>query len=65
MNNNSDEISIYDLNLHEGIYNETAAVIITRVPGGWLYENIDESEIGTFKIIAVTFVPYNEEFKND
>ena len=43
------------------------ALKVTRVPGGWLFENVtkiysDEDEIIRHASEA-TFVPYNEEFK--
>jgi hypothetical protein len=53
---NDKEKAIYDLELHEGRYISDLTAFVTRVPGGWLYELVDG---------AVTFVPYNEEFKNE
>lgn len=40
--------SIYDLGLHDRI-SLGAGLTVTRVSGGWIYNNV--------------FVPYNEEFK--
>jgi hypothetical protein len=44
---------LYDLELHGTI--RTEGWVITRVPGGWIYE----SAVITHKII---FVPLNKEF---
>lgn len=40
--------SIYDLGLHDRM-SLGAGLTVTRVPGGWIYNNV--------------FVPYSEEFK--
>ena len=48
-------IDIYELALHETIKIH-AGYWVTRVPGGWLYENEGEG-------ITPTFVPFNNEFQ--
>jgi hypothetical protein len=47
--------SIYDLELHETIYLDGKSIYVTRVPGGWLYKFIEETNISIF-------VPFNNEF---
>jgi len=59
-------MNIYDLKLHECcVINDMMG--ITRVPGGWLYQNAeqrqDEHGRWDFYNTTCTFVPYNEEFK--
>lgn len=48
---------IYDMKLHDTITildNNTSTICIIRVPGGWLYQTIVESELTT------TFVPWHD-----
>lgn len=45
--------TIYELNLHEAINESDGSLIITRVPGGWMYETST----------AEAYVPYNNEFQ--
>jgi len=53
------EKSIYELKLHEEIWNK-GNIGIKRVPGGWLYMFLEPS---TDIIITSTFVPFNNEFQ--
>jgi len=43
---------IYNLNLHESM--ETKRFFITRVAGGWLYENANGQ---------IVFVPFDNEYQ--
>ena len=54
--------SIYELELNETIELEVNSghLAITRVPGGWLYEKRVPGVS-----VSLTFVQYNEEFKNN
>jgi len=49
---------IYDLKLHEStkIYE---GLIVTRVPGGWIYE----IQKPMANILEIVFVPFNNEFQ--
>lgn len=50
---------IYDLELMEFTQvGKDMGWIVTRVPGGWIYQR-------TYNPTATTFVPYNEEFKKN
>jgi hypothetical protein len=49
--------SIYDLKLHEWMQVDEY-LIITRVPGGWIYEYRRPS----VNILEPVFVPYSNEF---
>lgn len=44
--------SIYDLNLHEWVYDRSIGINILRVAGGWIYDFANEK----------IFVPFNNEF---
>ena len=48
---------VHDLELHEStvVESEYHQIIVTRVPGGWLYNT---SKMGT---VTSTFVPYQRE----
>lgn len=52
------ENNIYKLGLHETLMfktlKESYQFLVTRVPGGWIYENM------TTKAVAI-FVPFNNE----
>ena len=51
-----EEKTIYTLKLHEYMC-VNGGVLITRVPGGWIYERTDsDSDI-------LVFVPFSNEFK--
>jgi hypothetical protein len=45
--------SIYDLNLHEYLYDRSIGIDILRVAGGWIYEFFGDEKL---------FVPFNNEF---
>lgn len=66
------EKTIYQLELHESIFLEptengslTERTLVTRVPGGWMYNTYFQINRTTGNINYTTsiFVPYNEEFK--
>ena len=47
---------LYEMKLHRMLeINET--MVVTRVPGGWLYNSYTEHTE------SLAFVPYNDEFK--
>ena len=48
---------LYEMELHENI--KDGAVLITRVPGGWIYE----IPRGNTMRITSQFIPFNKEFK--
>lgn len=54
------EDNIYNLELHNATKVDNN-LIITRVPGGWIYESLTKE----LNSISSTFVPYNEEFKDN
>ena len=73
MKESEENYGIYNLNLFEYVETDEDfnfdALRVTRVPGGWLFENVTkiysdtiEDEIIRYASEA-TFVPYNEEFK--
>jgi len=71
MKESEENYGIYYLDLFEYVETDEDfnfdALKVTRVPGGWLFENVtkiysDEDEIIRHSSEA-TFVPYNEEFK--
>jgi len=47
--------TIYDLELHETLKDESTIYCVTRVPGGWIYRV-------SYKDTLI-FVPYNNEFQ--
>lgn len=49
----------YNMKLHENI--NTNSFLITRVPGGWIYQFFGDSDSG-FNVSSV-FVPFNNEFQ--
>lgn len=55
----SKQPSIYNLKLHESVKIKSGHSV-TRVPGGWLYENFDEDK-GV--ITSSTFVRFDNEFQ--
>ncbi len=54
--------SIYDLKLHETLWEMDSGVNIQRVAGGWLYSSFDENEQTIYNSV---FVPYNNEFQKE
>ena len=51
--------NIYDLKLHETIkfnINEFRKFRVMRVPGGWIYQDLEEP-------FPMVFVPYSDEFE--
>ena len=71
MKESQENYGIYNLDLFKYVETDEDfgfdALKVTRVPGGWLFENVkkvysDEDEI-VRHTSEVTFVPYNEEFK--
>ena len=49
---------IYNLELHDSInIYEGGEIVVTRVPGGWIYKSY-VFDVG----ITSVFIPYNEEF---
>ena len=71
MKKSEENYGIYNLDLFEYVETEEDvefdALKVTRVPGGWLLENVTKVYYGDDEIIRhtseATFVPYNEEFK--
>jgi hypothetical protein len=54
------EVSVYDLKLHESARvqsDEGITYVITRVPGGWIYQYTDRFSVTS------AFVPLNNEFQ--
>ena len=54
--------TIYDLKLHESLLIDKF-ILVTRVPGGWIYILFGSVEDGIDKDPMSTFVPYSNEFK--
>ena len=52
---------IYKMKLHETLMLDDC-LLITRVPGGWIYEISAETGTGGYSLTSV-FVPYNNEFE--
>lgn len=50
---------IYKLKLHQST-NIAEGIIVTRVPGGWIYE-FQKPQVN---ILQPVFVPFNNEFQN-
>lgn len=50
---------LYGLRLHEGMYLEVPYCHVLRVPGGWVYNTLDNAG----KTTVSTFVPFNNEFQ--
>lgn len=48
---------IYQLGLHESLI-EDKSIIITRVPGGWLYQYLSQTAANS----SPCFVPFSNEF---
>jgi len=68
-----DEKTIYNLGLHEALkikhlsFPATKIIIITRVPGGWIYTiklqtGTDYYGDALYIVENSTFVPFNSEF---
>jgi ribosomal protein S27E len=53
---------IYGLDLHDQFYDHGGTLIITRVPGGWIYTTYFENGSRAQGTSSV-FVPFNDEFK--
>lgn len=51
--------NIYDMELHERIFIQSAGFYVVRVPGGWIYI----AEFAIHSREEIVFVPFNEEFK--
>lgn len=51
---------IYELGLHDACWIEKDQISVFRVPGGWIYESIDEGQVRW-----AIFVPHNNEFKSN
>lgn len=58
-NTMSDVKTIYELDLHETV--KIRGYQVTRIAGGWIYTRLHND----WKILTSTFVPYNEEFKEE
>ena len=54
--------SIYNLKLHELIIIDEE-FSVRRVPGGWIYYELDIHNI-KYTVLHTTFVPYNNEFQD-
>jgi hypothetical protein len=61
MDNNFDEVNIYNMELHEhvNINDKAFRGSILRVAGGWIYEH----EARGYSQIQTVFVPYHNEFQ--
>jgi len=57
--------TIYDLKLHEYIIIDYSDTIVTRVPGGWIYEIERSNGHSRGRLINTIFVPYNNEYQNE
>lgn len=64
--NNVTEITpnktLHALGLHEQLEMQAEGMFIMRVPGGWIYNQIESFE-GQAMSLPPVFVPYNDEFK--
>jgi len=54
--------TLHTLGLHEQIEMPDKGMIVTRVPGGWIYCQIEAFD-GQAMALPPVFVPYSEEFK--
>jgi hypothetical protein len=61
--------TIYNLELHESLYDKNIEATITRVASGWLYKYEKEcynekQEYYYNEVIQIVFVPYDNSFIN-
>lgn len=60
MSDKQEQSEIYNMKLHQARRILRDDIRVIRVPGGWIYESIDEG-----KVSAAVFVPFNDEFQRE